>query len=588
MNNPFDYEPHPLCRKAVEEVRQYLLSHPELREDADRGKMFGVLIVEGKTDASPLLKGVTGGGLFLAAYSGLLAGRNDWDWFVPPVYDAQQPDGHFKRQESAISSINLEIQELEKQLPEEINRKEEMTSEIETFKKKMQAAKLLRDERRLHHNLAPEEEARLIRESQFMKAELHRMKQRLAAASPVNNKIEELKEKRRTMSEELQRWLFSQYILTNYRGEKKSVLEIFQEKERENSSIFNLQSSISRTLPPAATGDCCAPKLLNYAFTHGLKPLYIAEFWWGESPKQEVRHHLHYYPACRGRCLPLLRWMLPRDCTYSLACSSSPSSSSSPSGSSSPSSLSRPSSLSSQSSLSSPPTLFEDSQIAVIIKPAGMLSVPGNTGEVSVYDFMHRRYPNTDSPLIVHRLDQDTSGIMVIAKTMHSYRHLQRQFAEHTVEKRYVALLESILPLPSEGAGGRLQGEIRLPLRPDLNDRPRQVVDYEHGKPAATIFRGYGGTGVRRYEDSTERSEHFSHPRTPVPPRPRIHLYPQTGRTHQLRVHCAHKDGLNNPILGDKLYGKVPADRLFLHADRLTITHPVTGERLTFESPAPF
>lgn len=511
MNNPFDYEPHPLCQQAVEEVKQYLLSHPELREDADRGKMFGVLVYSEK----PLR--------FLAAYSGLLAGRNDWEWFVPPVYDAQQPNGHFKRTESAISSINLEIAELKKSLSEETQKKADLTLEVEAYRQKVQAAKVLRDERRLHHNLSPEEEAELIRESQFMKAELHRMKKRLAAASPISDKIEELKEKRKTMSEELQRWLFSQYILTNYKGEKKSVLDIFE-----------------GGLPPAATGDCCAPKLLNYAFTHNLKPLYIAEFWWGESPKQEVRHHLHYYPACRGRCLPLLSWMLPRE---SVAIDTTAST----------------------DTIVSISIIFEDDQIAVIVKPAGMLSVPGNTGETSVYDIMRQRYPDTDSPLIVHRLDQATSGIMVIAKTLYAYRNLQRQFSEHTVEKRYVAVLENPpqppfpsklaypLPFPKEG-------EIALPLRPDINDRPRQVVDYEHGKPAVTHWE----LGSRLF------------------------LYPKTGRTHQLRVHCAHKDGLNNPILGDKLYGSVAADRLYLHADRLTFTHPTTNERLTFESPAPF
>ena len=561
-------EPHKLCIEAAKKVQQYILEHPEIRADADKGKMFGVLVVEG--------------GDFLAAYSGLLAGRNDWEWFVPPVFDAQQPDGHFKRTEKAISSVNDKIKELEESLKQETQGKKEKEREIEEYRKKMQAAKILRDTKRLHHNLSPEEEAQLIRESQFMKAELHRMKKRLAEATPIADELEDLRRKRREMSEDLQRWLFSQYKLLNYKGEEKTVLEIFYPQ-----------------LPPAATGDCCAPKLLQYAYSHGMKPLHMAEFWWGESPKQEIRHHLHFYPPCKGRCIPLMRWMI------------NPT----------PTQTPLPSSPGGEEIMG---YLFEDSQLAVIVKPAGMLSVPGKTGEVSVYDIMRQRYPDSDSPLIVHRLDQATSGIMVIAKTLYAYHNLQKQFSEHTIEKRYVAVLENkITPTqPPRGEETVLQrgeeetvlqreeetilqrgeetilqrgeetvlqrgeetvlqrgeetilqreeetvlqrGEISLPLRPDLNDRPRQVVDYEHGKPAIT-----------KYE--VVNSEF-----------PTVYLYPQTGRTHQLRVHCAHKDGLNNPILGDTLYGSKKAERLFLHADKITFTHPTTGERVTFSSHVPF
>lgn len=502
-------EPHKLCVEAAKKVQQYILEHPELRADADKGKMFGVLVVEG--------------GDFLAAYSGLLAGRNDWEWFVPPVYDAQQPEGYFKRIEMTISSINDEINKLEEKLEQEIRGRNEKEREIEEYRKKIQAAKILRDAKRLHHNLSPEEEAELIRESQFMKAELHRMKKRLATSTPISDELEDLRRKRREMSEDLQRWLFSQYKLLNYKGEEKTVLEIF-----------------SPQIPPAATGDCCAPKLLQYAYSHGMKPLHMAEFWWGESPKQEIRHHLHFYPPCKGRCMPLLNWMLPA--------------------------LPTPSFQGGSGRIFPHSPIYEDHELAVIVKPAGMLAVPGKTGEVSVYDIMRQRYPDTDSPLIVHRLDQATSGIMVIAKTIHAYRHLQRQFSEHTIEKHYVAVLESNLSLFQEGADGRLVGQISLPLRPDLNDRPRQVVDCEHGKPAVT-----------RWEILPSVGEEL-----------RIRLYPKTGRTHQLRVHCAHKEGLNNPILGDTLYGSKKADRLYLHADRLSLTHPTTNERLTFESPAPF
>ena len=494
MNNPCDYVPHQACIDAAERVKNYIMTHPELREDADRGKMFGVLILPNHQ--------------FIAAYSGLLAGRNDWEWFVPPVFDAQQPDGHFKQEEREISILNRRIEELEKTVAEEQKEQEKQEYEIEEYRKRVKAAKIVRDQLRLHHNLSPEEEAELIRESQFMKAELHRMKQRMSTSSPASTERERLKEERRQRSEALQQWLFSQYKLLNYRGEEKTVLDIF--KERDN------------TLPPAATGDCCAPKLLQYAHSHGLRPLQIAEFWWGESPKGEIRHHGQFYPSCRGRCLPLMEWMVPLSATE-------------------------------QPSIENHlDIIYEDEQIAVVSKPAGMLSVPGKTGAVSVYDIMRQKYPYTDSPLIVHRLDMATSGLLVIAKTMYAYHNLQKQFAEHKVEKVYKAILEG-------KTERELTGTISLPLRPDPYDRPRQVVDYEHGKEAITEYK-------------------ISHRESIV----YCQLKPLTGRTHQLRVHCAHTDGLGTPILGDTLYGSKRADRLYLHAEKITFTHPTTGERISF------
>ena len=536
---------------AVKAVEEYLNTHPELRADADKGKMFGVLLVDGDTTDVRVHK--LGEFAFLAAYSGLLAGRNDWEWFVPPVYDAQQPDGHFKRTERAISSINERIKELEGKLVEEERRNKESRQAIDDYRRKMQAAKVLRDTRRLHHNLSPEEEAALIRESQFMKAELHRMKKRLADASPIADELEDLRRKRREMSEDLQRWLFTQYKLLNYKGEEKTVLEIFYPQ-----------------LPPAATGDCCAPKLLQYAYAHGLKPLQLTEFWWGESPKQEIRHHLHFYPPCKGRCIPLMRWMINPPPT--------------PPGRGAKMRQNLPSSEGLGVGY-----LYEDSQLAVIDKPAGMLSVPGKTGEVSVYDIMRQRYPNTDSPLIVHRLDQATSGIMVIAKTLYAYHNLQKQFSEHTIEKRYVAVLENQMTptQPPRGEETILQrGEISLPLRPDLNDRPRQMVDYEHGKPAVTKYRLITDSQPKASTQSANHNYQLSIINYQF--HKVVALFPQTGRTHQLRVHCAHKDGLGNPILGDTLYGSKRADRLYLHADSIIFIHPTTGEEMTFTSPVPF
>ncbi len=536
---------------AIKGVEEYLNSHPELRADADKGKMFGVLLVDGDTTDVRVHK--VGEFAFLAAYSGLLAGRNDWEWFVPPVFDAQQPDGHFKRTEKAISSINDKIKELEESLEQETQGKKEKEREIDDYRKKMQAAKVLRDTRRLHHNLSPEEEAQLIRESQFMKAELHRMKKRLAEATPIADELEDLRRKRREMSEDLQRWLFTQYKLLNYKGEEKTVLEIFYPQ-----------------LPPAATGDCCAPKLLQYAYSHGMKPLHMAEFWWGESPKQEIRHHLHFYPPCKGRCIPLMRWMINPPPT--------------PPGRGAKMRQNLPSSEGLGVGY-----LYEDSQLAVIDKPAGMLSVPGKTGEVSIYDIMRQRYPNTDSPLIVHRLDQATSGIMVIAKTLYAYHNLQKQFSEHTIEKRYVAVLENQMTptQPPRGEETVLQrGEISLPLRPDINDRPRQMVDYEHGKPAVTKYHVITDSQPKANTQSANHNYQLSIINYQF--HKVVALFPQTGRTHQLRVHCAHKDGLGNPILGDTLYGSKRADRLYLHADSIIFIHPTTGEEMTFTSPVPF
>ena len=278
FNNPFEYEPHALCRQAANEVKAYIEAHADLRQDADRGKMFGVLVVETDAETHRLA--------FLAAYSGLLAGRNDWSWFVPPVYDAQQPDGYFKRHERQITELNHEITRLETSDEYQDLRHEharlvsETATEVEAYRKKMQAAKMVRDTRRLHHNLSPEEHADLIRESQFMKAELHRMKKRLddnlqekARKLDVDRqRIEALKQERKRLSDDLQRWLFAQYILRNARGEERSLLDVFSQQALAKGS-----DQETTQLPPAGSGDCCAPKLLQYAYLLGLRPLCIAE-----------------------------------------------------------------------------------------------------------------------------------------------------------------------------------------------------------------------------------------------------------------------------------------------------------------------
>ena len=564
FNDPFDYEPHPLSILAVEEVQQYIMEHPEIKEDADQGKMFGVLVVYlPRKDEGERRKEITseiqdeGAGIgFLAAYSGLLAGRNDWEWFVPPVFDAQDPDGYFKVHEQKITEMNHEVELLEKELDDFYHQSDYLkmlrTTEnlLSEHEKKMKTAKVLRDMKRLQRNISPEENAELIRESQFMKAEMRRIKKRCEELEKpwkekeqsLTDRIEQLKKQRKEASDDLQRWLFLQYKMRNAQGEIKDLIEIFND--------YNGQ------LPPAGSGDCCAPKLLQYAFENNLQPLCMAEFWWGASPKMEIRHHLNYYPACRGKCLPILGWMLSRrkdeggrtkEITSEIQ-DSKDSTQDSYTQNISPSSLLLPP--------SSKNILFEDSHLLVLNKPAGMLSVPGKTGEESVESMMREYLHDDVNPIIVHRLDMDTSGLMVVAKTKWTYTELQKQFLEHQVEKTYVALLEH---MPE---GKPLKGTISLPLRPDIYDRPRQLVDWENGKEAITEF-------------------------WISPSSIRITLRPRTGRTHQLRVHCAHQEGLGVPIVGDALYGH-RADRLYLHAETLSFIHPKTGERLTFTAPAPF
>lgn len=534
LNDPFCYEPHPLCVEAARQVCDYL-SHSPLNDEVMQGKMLGVLVCQAPD-------GQVG---FLAAYSGQLGGRADWPWFVPAVFDYLQPDGYFKREEAAISAINHAISRLESS-SDYVSAKARLAQltkdadkEISDYRKMMQAAKVQRDALR-----GVADSAELIRESQFQKAELHRMKKRweavlaeaAAAVQQTESRLDAMKQERKQRSDALQHWLFDHFVMLNDQGQRRTLTDIFADTPQH--------------VPPSGTGECCAPKLLQYAFANGLKPLSIAEFWQGASPRQEVRHHGHYYPACRGKCKPVLGWML-KNCTQ-------------------PSQYSQFSQLSqySQNSQQSQPSqssqqphhphalrvLSEDSALLVVDKPAGLLSVPGLTGEESVESLLRRQYGEV---YMVHRLDQDTSGMMVVARTRDAYHLLQRQFLERTIDKMYIAVVDGIV----EGSG-----TIRLPLRPDPLDRPRQVVDHEQGKEAVTDYRVLDRVGQGRV---------------------RLALTPHTGRTHQLRMHCAHQEGLGCPIVGDRLYGK-PAERLLLHAAKLSFTHPSSGERLNFVSPAPF
>lgn len=336
-----DYEPHPLCIQACREVQEMLARREDWQEEIARGKMFGVLIVENvKTDTDvpkwgyPAADSEAPKWGYLAAYSGQIGGRSDWEDFVPAVFDYLQPDGYFKTHEAEISRINQSISHLEKDERMKEARtlirqlQEERKRTIAAYQEKMKEAKAKRDSRREAGNLSEAEEAEMIRESQFMKAELRRLKKSLSEKTALETEFEDyqenilrLKQLRKQLSDALQQWLFSQFRMLNQEGESKDLLEIFRDealKEYPQAAIATSRIAALKMVPPAGSGECCEPKLLQYAYQHGYKPLQMAMFWWGESPKEEIRHHLQFYPACNGKCKPILHWMLPASACFYL------------------------------------------------------------------------------------------------------------------------------------------------------------------------------------------------------------------------------------------------------------------------------
>lgn len=516
---PFNYIPHPLAVCAVERLKKHVMSHVEWTDEIMKGKMFGVLVV----------KDCAHGLGFLAAYSGLLGGKNDWDYFVPPVYDSMQPDGYFKVHERMISALNEEIAALEscQEYMTACGRvksaEDEACRKISEYKELMRESKQKRDEKRKSSVLlSAGDEEKMIRESQFQKAELRRLKKHCNEVvertrleyDRHESVVRQKRMQRKEMSDKLQRWLFEQYDMMNARGEHRNLCDIF--------------AATVQGVPPSGAGDCCAPKLLQYAYENGMHPVCMAEFWWGRSPKSEVRHHFHYYPACRSKCKPILEFMLqgldvdpnPHDMK----------------GETLPLKI-----------------VFEDDSMIVVSKPSGMLSMPGLVDRASVVDVLREEYGFTGFLMPAHRLDMDTSGLLVVARSEKALRELHRQFAERQVKKRYAAQLEGEIKMPRHGL-------ISLPLAADLADRPRQVVDHDRGKTAVTEYEVVRIEGGKTY----------------------ISLFPHTGRTHQLRVHCAHAGGLALPIVGDKLYGHHSDCRLMLHAEYIAFRHPVTGKYMQF------
>lgn len=535
---PFYYEPHLLCLLAAKELQEHLQNQTIWKHNfglsAEKkgpviGKMFGVLVVQNT-------QGEIG---YLVAFSGKLAEKNTHAKFVPPIFDMLTKDGFFLNEETTLNAINqkltalennTEFIELQEFLKEEyLLYNKDVSEKKEALKASKKARKIRREK---EHELLDTNAYAILIESlrkesleskyffnnvtRYWRYRLNATKEKIAV---FTKKIDLLKEERSTKSAALQQLLFNQYQFLNQQGETKGLSDLFKE------------TSIQK--PPAGAGECAAPKLLQHAFKQQLKPLAMAEFWWGQSPNTEIRKHKQFYPACQGKCKPILTHMLA-----GISMDTNPM-------------LTNPA-IGKELKI-----IYEDESLVVIHKPAEFLSVPGKNIQDSVFLRMKQRYPKATGPLIVHRLDMSTSGIMLIAKTTSANKILQQQFIKRTIKKRYVALLDGILKED--------KGSINLPLRVDINDRPRQLVCYEHGKSAETIWKV-----ISRTNNQTK-----------------VYFFPLTGRTHQLRVHASHSLGLNTPIVGDDLYGK-KANRLHLHADFIEFTHPTKKEIMSFQIDADF
>lgn len=535
---PFYYEPHPLCLLAAKEIQHHLETQTEwehnfgidpTKKEMVIGKMFGVLVVQNQEEQLG----------YLAAFSGKLANSNHHQNFVPPVFDMLTEGSFFLEGEVGLNALNRQIEKLEND-PDFLTQKALVLDDQALYKSKlaelkaaMKIGKAARKEKRksAKATLLPTEysalDQQLNQESikahfylkDFNKYWTKRIDTNEAKLSTFTNPINALKKERKVKSNQLQKQLFQQYTFLNAKGATRSLLDIF--------------ALTPRKTPPAGAGECAAPKLLQYAYLHQLKPVAMAEFWWGQSPKSEVRRHGQFYPACRGKCEPILGHMLE-----GLMVDKNPM-------------LENPA-IGKEIEI-----IYEDAQILVVNKPAEFLSVPGKNIQDSVYQRIKEKYPKLTGPIIVHRLDMSTSGLMLLAKSERTYKYLQYQFINRFVKKRYVALLDGVV----EGEEGRIE----LPLRVDLENRPQQLVCYEYGKKATTKWKV-----VERKNDKT-----------------RIHFFPITGRTHQLRVHAAHTAGLNTPIVGDDLYGQ-KGERLHLHAEWIEFRHPKTKETMQFEVKASF
>ena len=557
FTDPFRYAPHPAVQEAARIMTDMIDSDRSLSEAFSEGKMLGVLVCRSY--------GISRDLCFIAAFSGNVGGKSHIEGFVPPVFDLCDPNGHFKQREAEITSINHRIHtlsnsdrlaSLQSELSETTGARDRALAE---FRMAMAEHRIRREDMRSRTS-DPHELARLIKESQHEKAEFRRLKasweKNISSVQDhirtMQDEISQLKDERARMSDELQDWIFRQYVVHNALGESSSIADIF---------------AGHGLVPPGGTGECAAPKLLEYAYRNGLEPLAMGEFWYGRSPQTAVRTQGHFYPSCTSKCGPLLGYMMKG---LSIG----------PSGF-----------IGDGHIIPAPVIIYEDDSIVVVEKPSGMPSVPGLDGRISLEEHLSlnddpERNSVSSLVLAVHRLDMDTSGVMVFAKTEKAAAALRQQFAEHTVRKTYMARVTLATAPAAMGATAadaeaagieptagdidmplpRIEptaGCIDLPLAADYDERPRQRVDFQQGKPAHTEYEA-----VRIDQDGIAD----------------LLLRPVTGRTHQLRVHCAHSLGLGSPILGDLLYGGSPAPRLHLHALSITFRHPVTDVELTFTS----
>ena len=571
FTDPFRYAPHPAVQEAARIMTDMIDSDRSLSEAFSEGKMLGVLVCRSAGISSERLSVISSERsesrdlCFLAAFSGNVGGKSHIEGFVPPVFDLCDPNGHFKQREAEITSINHRIHtlsnsdrlaSLQSELSETTGARDRALAE---FRMAMAEHRIRREDIRSQTS-DPHELAGLIKESQHEKAEFRRLKasweKNISSVQDqirtMQDEISQLKDERARMSDELQDWIFRQYVVHNALGESSSIADIF---------------AGHGLVPPGGTGECAAPKLLEYAYRNGLEPLAMGEFWYGRSPQTAVRTQGHFYPSCTSKCGPLLGYMMKG---LSI----------------------RPSGFIEDGHIiPAPVIIYEDDSIVVAEKPSGMPSVPGLDGRISLEEHLSlnddpERNSVSSLVLAVHRLDMDTSGVMVFAKTEKAAAALRQQFAEHTVRKTYIARV-TLATAPAAMAATAADAEaarnepkagdidlplpriepkagcIDLPLAADYDERPRQRVDFQQGKPAHTEYEA-----VRVNPDGTAD----------------LLLHPVTGRTHQLRVHCAPSLGLGSPILGDLLYGGSPAPRLHLHALSITFRHPVTDVELTFTS----
>jgi tRNA pseudouridine32 synthase/23S rRNA pseudouridine746 synthase len=535
---PFYYEPHPLSVLAAKQLQNYLETQTDFIHNFGLnsnqsgliiGKMFGVMVVKNT-------EGTLG---YLAAFSGKLADSNHLKGFVPTVYNTLNEAGFYKKGETQLNAINAQIGILE-QAPafktvqaNVLNSKIAFAEALKVLKAEIKAEKQNRNQQREvgKQSMSPEVYEEFIdtlnQQSIGYQIRLKHVKkdgeQRIQEAethlNSLQQSINELKTKRATLSASLQKRIHEQYQFLNANGDTKDLLDIFKDT--------------NAPIPPAGSGECAAPKLFQYAYENELQPIAMAEFWWGASPKSEVRKHQQFYPSCRSKCEPILGHMM-----QGLTVDANP--------------------IETQIVFNQAlDIVYEDAHLLLVNKPHEFLSVPGKNINESVLSRMQQYLPHATGPLLVHRLDMSTSGLLLVAKSQRVYKSLQKQFIERSVKKRYVALLDGVLP--------NTEGTINLPLRVDLDNRPQQLVCYTHGKPATTNYQ------VMAIENGKTR----------------IYFYPITGRTHQLRVHAAHSEGLKTPIVGDDLYG-TKANRLHLHAERISFMHPITKEGLTVSCEVPF